>query len=164
MKLLQLLHSPCVMRMHQNTTSTKLLMHRAINVLTFCQQELSYGHTNTHRHMFNQWGAFDQTGNTANTAGRTPTHTHINKHNVPSCFSRESFSDFHLSFFFSGLLFLLSFPFSFTPFCFLFSPFWVFSARRHRTQAQFSWLIWIKPNLAAMCHWAWRTSSFQVEF
>lgn len=108
------------------------------------------GHTNanthSHRHMFSQWGAFDQFGNIANTAGRTPTHSHTQTHNVPSSLSREPLSDFHLSFFFSGLLFLLSFPFSFTPFCFLFSPFWVFSAGRHRKWAQVKdsgWLIYL---------------------
>lgn len=57
---------------------------------------------------------------------------HTQAHNVPSSLSREPFSDFNLSFFFSGLLFLLSFPFSFTPFCFLFSPFWFFSAGRQK--------------------------------
>ncbi len=98
-------------------------------------------------YMFSQRRAFDQTGNTCEHCGtythtdthtqtHTETHTrrrtHTQTQNVPSSFSREPFSDFNLSFFFSGLLFLLSFPFSFTPFCFLFSPFWVFSAGRHR--------------------------------
>ena len=120
---------------------------RALNVLqAFSQQDLSHGHTNTHVcgirsakevHLISLQtlqGAHPPTHarTHAHTCTHTRTHTHTHTHNVPSSFSREPFSAFNLSFFFSGLLFLLSFPFSFTPFCFLFSPFWVFSAGRHR--------------------------------
>lgn len=76
---------------------------------------------------------FDELGNIGeHCRGNTQPCTHSQAHNVPSSLSREPLSDFNLSFFFSGLLFLLSFPLSFTPFCFLFSPFWVFSAGRQK--------------------------------
>ena len=106
--------------------------------------------------------SYEVAGNSANTAGRTSTHQHTHTHThtythtytqihiVPSSLSSEPFSDFHLSFFFSGLLFLLSFPFSFTPFCFLFSPFWGFSAGRHRTWARVKDLVDLF-NLSLFC-------------
>lgn len=93
-------------------------------------------HINTHTGRFSANEAhFDQFGN-CKCFTRRHTHTHTLSQSVPSSLSREPFSDFHFSFFVSGLLFLLSFPFSFTPFCFLFFPCWVFSAGRHRTRAQ----------------------------